>query len=132
MNRKFDAPGLYDPRILKFLSVGLLNTVFGYAIYAILIFINIHYLTALLVATIAGVVFNYFSFGRIVFHGHAGWLVFGKFVIAYGVVYLVNAALLMALTKVFLFSPYVGQVMCIPLSVILSWLLMNYWVYKKD
>lgn len=132
MNRQFDSRPLCDPRIFKFLSVGVLNTVFGYAVYAILIFVNVPYLTALFVATVAGVVFNYFSFGQMVFHGHSGWFVFGKFVIAYGVVYAVNAAFLRVLTKDFLFSPYVGQVICIPLSVVLSWLLMNYWVYKKD
>lgn len=132
MNHQFNNRSLSDPRIIKFLSVGVLNTVFGYAVYAILIFVNVPYLTALFVATVGGVIFNYFSFGRMVFHGHGGWFVFGKFVIAYGVVYVANAALLRALTKDFLFSPYVGQVICIPLSVFLSWLLMNYWVYKKD
>ncbi len=131
MNRQISTAGLSEPRIIKFLSVGVLNTVFGYAVYASLIFVNVPYLTALFVATVAGVVFNYFSFGRMVFHGHGGWFVFGKFVIAYGVVYVVNAALLRALTKDFL-NPYLGQVICIPISVLLSWLLMNYWVYKKD
>lgn len=119
-------------RIVKFIGVGVLNTLFGYGIYAGLVYINLPYLTALFIATFAGVVFNYFSFGRMVFYGHGGWLVFGKFVIAYGVVYIANAALLRALTKDFLFSPYTGQVICIPLSVLLSWLLMNYWVYKND
>ena len=132
MNRQFGIGGLSDPRIIKFLSVGVLNTVFGYAVYAILIFVNVPYLIALFVSTVAGVVFNYFSFGRMVFHGYGGWFVFGKFVISYGVMYLVNAALLRTLTKDFLFSPYVGQIICIPPSILLSWLLMNYWVYKKD
>lgn len=110
----------------------MLNTVFGYSAYAALIFVNVPYLIALFVATVAGVAFNYFSFGRMVFHVHGGWLVFVKFVIAYGVIYVANAVLLRALTKDFLFSLYMGQAICIPLSVLLSWLLMNYWVYKKD
>ncbi|MBV5330122.1 MAG: GtrA family protein [Chlorobium sp.] len=132
MNRQFSAVGLFDPRIIKFLSVGLLNTVFGYAVYASLIFVGVPYLTALFVATVTGVIFNYFSFGRMVFTGHGGWFVFGKFVVAYGVVYAANAALLRVLTKDFIFSPYVGQVICIPLCVLLSWSLMNYLVYQKD
>ena len=132
MIRKFFNRKIPDPRIIRFLSVGVLNTVFGYAIYAVLIFVNVPYLIALSAATAAGVIFNYFSFGRIVFHGHGGWLVFGKFVIAYAVIYGANAMLLKSLTKDFLLSPYVGQIICIPLSVLLSWLLMIYWVYKKD
>ena len=132
MSRKFFNRELPDPQIIKFLGVGVLNTVFGYAIYAMLIFVNVPYLIALLAATVVGVIFNYFSFGRIVFHGYGGWFVFGKFVIAYAVIYGANAALLRALTIDFLLSPYVGQIICIPLSVLLSWLLMTYWVYKKD
>lgn len=132
MSRKFFNRELPDPQIIKFLGVGVLNTVFGYAIYAMLIFGNVPYLIALLAATAVGVIFNYFSFGRMVFHGCGGWFVFGKFVIAYAVIYGANAALLRALTSDFLLSPYVGQVICIPLSVLLSWLLMTYWVYKKD
>ena len=131
MNRQFSIATLFNPRIFKFLCVGVLNTVFGYTLYVILIFFNVPCLTALFVATVGGAIFNYFSFGRIVFHSSGGLFVFGKFILAYGIVYAANAGLLKALTKDFLFSPYVGQGICIPLSVLLIWLLMNYWVYKN-
>ena len=123
---------LFDRRILKFLGTGVLNTIFGYAIYALLIFVTVPPLFALLTATVVGVVFNYFSFGRLVFQGHGGRLVFAKFVLAYGVIYAANAALLGTLTSEFLLNAYVAQAICVPPSVLLSWLLMNYWVYKKD
>lgn len=132
MSQKFFSSELFESRIIKFLGVGVLNTVFGYTIYAALVFVNIPYLIALLAATVAGVIFNYFSFGRMVFHGHGGWFVFGKFVVAYVLIYGVNAAFLRVLTRDFHLNPYVGQVICTPLSVLLSWLLMTYWVYKKD
>lgn len=121
-----------DPKIIKFLSAGVINTVFGYSVYAALLFVKTPYLIALFVATIAGVVFNYFSFGRMVFNGHENWSVFGRFVMAYVLIYTINAVLLGILKAYFLLSPYVGQVICIPISVLLSWLLMNYWVYKND
>lgn len=132
MNRRFFSLGLLYPRIIKFLSVGVLNTLFGYTVYAVLIFFSVPYLTALFLATVVGVVFNYFSIGRMVFSARGGWFIFGKFVLTYALVYIVNATLLSFLTKGFYFSPYLGQIVCIPLSVLLSWLLMNYWVYKKD
>jgi putative flippase GtrA len=128
--KRFSNPLNY--KIIKFISTGILNTLVGYTIYAALISINLPYLTALFIATTAGVVFNYFSFGRIVFHNTGNYLVFVKFIISYGVVYAINAALLDVLMKYFLFSPYTGQIACVPPNVILSWLLMNYWVYKKD
>ncbi len=121
-----------DPKIIKFLGAGLLNTAFGYTVYAGLLFFNTPYLVALFFATVAGVIFNYFSFGRMVFDGNGGWLVFGKFVAAYALIYGVNAALLSGLTNYFLLNPYLGQAICIPLSVVLSWILMNHWVYKND
>ena len=127
----FNNGNCFKPRIVSFLAVGLLNTIFGYAIYAVLVFSNLPYLAALLIATLAGVTFNYFSFGRMVFQARGGWVVFGKFIIAYAAVYAINAILLSILTQGFYLSPYLGQVICIPPSVLLSWLLMNYWVYEK-
>jgi putative flippase GtrA len=121
-----------NSKLIKFLVAGVLNTVFGYAVYAGLLYIETPYLIALLIATVAGVIFNYFTFGRMVFQGSSSWLAFGKFVIAYAIIYGANAIFLQTLTKNFLLSPYLGQMICIPLSVFLSWLLMNYWVYKKD
>jgi hypothetical protein len=67
-----------------------------------------------------------------VFHGDGNWFVFGKFVLAYVLIYAVNATLLRVFTIDFLLSPYIGQIMCIPIGVLMSWLLMNYWVYKNE
>lgn len=131
MNHQLDFRVLTNHRTFRFLSIGILNTAFGYAVYAILLIVNVPYLTALFISTVAGVIFNYFTFGRLVFHGQGGRYVFVKFIITYVLVYAANAVLLDVLTKKFLFSPYVGQVICIPLSVLLSWLLMNKWVFKK-
>lgn len=122
---------MLDRRLIKFLFAGIINTVFGYAVYAFLIFVNLSYPVALFAATVAGVIFNYFSFGQLAFSSQGGRQAFAKFVIAYSVVYLVNAFLLTLLTDNFYLNPYVGQAVCLPLSVLLSWLLMNHWVYRK-
>lgn len=122
---------LLNKRIVKFLSAGALNTAFGYAVYALLVFVKMPYLSALLTATVAGVVFNYFSFGQLVFQGHGGRIVFAKFLIAYSVIYSVNAVVLGGLTNYLLLDAYTAQAICVPPSVVLSWVLMNFWVYKK-
>lgn len=121
-----------DPKVVRFLVTGVLNTLFGYAVFSGLLWLSVQYLIALMLATIAGVIFNYFSFGRLVFQTEVHWRIFAKFVAAYATIYAINAALLAALTKYCSLSPYVGQIICIPVSVGLSWLLMNHWVYKKD
>jgi putative flippase GtrA len=132
MNESLIKTGFFSQTIAKFLGVGVLNTVVGYAIYALLILLHLPYLAALLIATVAGVTFNYFSIGRLVFKSNGGLHVLAKFMTAYSVVYVVNAAGLAVLIKQLQVGPYIGQALCVPLSVILSWLLMNYWVYKND
>jgi len=132
MSYRFGLGRFADLKIIKFLSAGVLNTIFGYTVYAALLFFNAQYLAALFGATVAGVIFNYFSFGRIVFNSYSGWFVLLRFVLSYALIYAVNAALLGILTGYFLLNPYLGQVVCIPIGILLSWLLMNYWVYKND
>lgn len=131
MKWRLNETGFFSPTIAKFLGVGVLNTIVGYAIYAILILLEVPYLAALLMSTVAGVSFNYFSIGRLVFKSRGGLIVFAKFIAAYGLVYFVNAAGLELSIKYFQFNPYLGQALCVPPSVLLSWLLMNYWVYKN-
>ena len=130
MNYPLILSGLLDNKVSRFLLSGLINTAFGYAIYAALIYLDIPYLVALLISTILGIIFNFFSFGRLVFGGYRDWIVFSKFIFSYALIYLFNGGVLIILTKEFLFSPYLGQMLCIPPGIILSWTLMNYWVYK--
>jgi putative flippase GtrA len=132
MNLRFGLERLSDTKTIKFLSAGILNTLFGYFIYAVLLFINIPYTFALFTATIAGVIFNYLIYGRLVFNNNGNWLVFAKFFSAYSIIYIVNIILLRFLMSDFLLNPYLGQSICIPISVLLSWFLMNYWVYKNE
>lgn len=130
MNSADTLGGWRNQRIIKFLGVGVLNTLFGYSIYAGLVFIKMPYLVALLIATIAGIIFNYFSFGRMVFKVRGGWFVFGKFIVAYAVVYVINAVFLSVLSEGGYLNAYLAQGVCILPSVATSWLLMNFWVYK--
>jgi putative flippase GtrA len=113
------------------MSVGIANTLFSYSVYAILLFIKVPFLVALLISTIVGVIFNYINFSLLVFNVNRNWLVFGKFVVSYALIYAVNAAFLRFLTVNLLLNPYFGQAICLPISVLLSWLLMNHWVYKN-
>ena len=121
---------LRNQRVRRFLAVGLLNTLFGYAVYAGLVFIGLPYLAALLLATIIGVTFNYFSFGRMVFKADGGWFVFGKFIVSYVIVYVINAVLLVILTEENYLNAYLAQGVCILPSAAIGWLLMNHWVYR--
>lgn len=122
---------LRTPKITKFVAAGILNTIFGYVIYASLLSFGCKYHMALLFATLVGVVFNYFNYANTVFTERSSWLIFFKFISAYALIYSLNAAGLSALISNFYLSPYMAQVICVPLSVLISWFLMNYWVFKR-
>jgi putative flippase GtrA len=53
-------------RFVRFLLVGVLNTIFGYFLYGTLILIGLDYKLAVLLATILGVLFNFQTTGRLV------------------------------------------------------------------
>ncbi len=129
--QKLSLYGVEKSKITKFLSVGILNTIFGYSIYALFLFLGFTYTLALLFSTVLGVAFNYFNFGKFVFSGLRGGMIFCKFVAVYVGIYALNVVVLRVLVQYVLLNPYAGQLMCIPLSVLISWLLMNYWVFKR-
>ncbi len=54
-------------RFVRFLLVGGLNTAFSYGSFALLVYMGVHYSLAGLVATIAGIVWNFHTTGSLVF-----------------------------------------------------------------
>lgn len=87
------AERLWQVRVIRFLVIGALNTLFSYIIYASLILLGLHYIPASLFSTILGVIFNFFTTGRIVFHNMDNKR-FISFVLVYGFTYFVNYLLL--------------------------------------
>lgn len=86
-------PWLALPRFARFLVVGAVNTVFGYAGFAVLLLLGLHYAVAALLSTILGVLFNFQTIGRLVFGSREPWLIF-RFVGVYGATYVLNVAAL--------------------------------------
>lgn len=76
-------------QLLKFLVVGGINTVFGYALFAGFTWFGMHYPLAIALATVGGVLFNFQSVGRLVF-GSAPRSRFWRFVGVYCLIYLLN------------------------------------------
>lgn len=72
--RELNKASYFNQLIGKFLGVGIVNTIVEYAIYAVLIIFGLPYLAALFIATVMGVIFNYFSIGRLVFKSRGGEL----------------------------------------------------------
>jgi len=119
---------LLEWRLVRFLFVGVLNTIFGYAIYLIGIFLGATPGVALAVATIIGAVFNYFSTGRLVF-ANFGASKLPLFLAAYLVIYLGNFAALRALIGAGS-SPIWAQGILLPLVAISSFIIFKFLVFR--
>ena len=124
------------PRLVRYFVIGGINTVFGYGAYAAFVYVGFHYAAAAFLATVVGVLFNFFTTGRFVFRQvmHARLMV--RFVAVYAVVYVVNVAALTALQHVAIGSyrldPYVaGIVLVLPIA-LLSYALMRRFVFARD
>ncbi len=116
-------------RFIAFCLVGGLNTAFGYSVYAALLYAGLRHAWALLIATCAGVVFNFFSTGRLVFGNRDGSRL-PRFVAVYAIVYVFNLALIELLLAEG-FGPYVGGAISMPAATLVAYALQNRFVFLK-
>lgn len=117
-------------KFATFIYTGILNTIFGYSIFSLFIYLNIKYPFALLFSTITGIAFNYKTFGRFVFKEKKGNLVFIKFIFSYFFLYLLNVTLLNILTLTF--NAYTSQIICLFPMAIISWVIFRFFVFKTN
>ena len=78
---------------VRFMLVGILNTIVGYGLYALFIFLGFNYVLSSLFATILGVLFNFQTIGRMVFKKHCNSLVF-RFISVYVIVFFIGIGLI--------------------------------------
>ena len=113
---------------LRFLVVGGINTLFGYAVSALFILLGLHYVLAALLATICGILFNFNTTGRIVFKNKDNRLLL-RFFGVYAITYLINIGLLKLFDMAGVGSLVAGAIIVLPMAVV-SFLLMRRFVFK--
>jgi len=116
-------------QLIRFLIVGLLNTVVGYSLYAFFIYIGINYVLAILFSTILGILFNFKTIGKFVFESSDQRLL-TKFFYAYLVTFIANVYIVTEL-KFFGYDDYTSGFIAIIISSALSFILTKYLVFKK-
>ena len=114
-------------RFIKFLLVGALNTAFGLSIYAVLIHVGLPIWAALIGGNVAGIVFNFFTTGSLVF-SEVSLMRLPRFIGVYLTCYILNY-----LSIRFLVSLHVGaiksQVFISPIIAVTSFYLMSRYVF---
>lgn len=119
-----------DSYFARFLIIGLFNALFGYSIFALLLFIGIHYTIATLIATILGVLFNFKTIGMFVFNNAKNSLIV-KFILVYTVAYLINIACLKVFSMLSIDYYLAGLLMLAPMA-LLTFLMNKRFVFDKD
>lgn len=116
-----------QPQFLRFLLVGLLNTVVGYGLFAFFTWLGLVYPLAIGMATLAGIAFNFQSTGRLVFRG-APWSRMGRFAGVYAVIYGLNVAAVALLLGAGLNVYAANALVILPLALI-AYLLQQKFVF---
>jgi len=116
-------------RTLRFLATGALNTVFGFGLYALLLWVGFIPHAAQLLGRIGGVIFNYFSYGRFAF----GDLSLNKrrFLTNYLGNYLFAVALLWILLQ-FTSNGYLAGAATMVVTTFLNFLVMRFYVAQNE
>jgi len=114
---------------IRFIAVGILNTIFGYSVYALLIFLSVDYKVSIFIATMVGAVFNFFSIGQIVFYNKSISPLL-LFFLAFSLIYIINVELMKALLSIWPHK-YAGQALLLPALAALSFGLNKYFVFGR-
>jgi len=120
---------LIDKKKINFLLIGILNTIFGYALYSLFIYIELNYKLALLLSYFFGIVFNFLSYKIFVFKINYSYARFAKYFCSYLITYYINILLLSQL-NLFVENFYLSQIFSLPFVIIVTWVLLNRWVFK--
>lgn len=119
-----------DYLFVKFILVGILNTLFGYTVFALLLFTGLHYSLAVILATIAGVLFNFKTTGVLVFKNNNNLLIF-KFVAMYTFTSAVSIGLL-HIAELNKLNLYFAGLITTGMMAVVSFIISKYWVFKES
>lgn len=120
---------LVGNQFVRFVLVGGINTLFGVGVYCMAIFIGLPYFIATLVSNVLGVLFNFFTTGRLVFRNSDPRLIF-RFVACYIAIYFINTAVVKLFIEAGLNSYWAG-ILATPVVALCSYSLLKYFVYRK-
>ena len=119
----------WEIRLFRFFVIGAVNTLFSYLIYAGAILIGMHYTLAMLISTVLGIIFNFFTTGKVVFRSLEGRRFF-LFMLVYAVTYVVNILLLRLLVDVIHINKLIaGALVTLPVA-LLSYYLNARWTFR--
>jgi putative flippase GtrA len=120
---------LLQSRPVRFIAIGIVNTIFGYAVFTGLFLLSGNHRLSIVCATIIGIIFNFFTTGRIVFKNVDNRLI-PRFVGGYAISLATNLVLLEILVRLGV-GALVAQVICLPPVVVLTYFVNARLVFRN-
>lgn len=117
-------------QFVKFMMVGVVNTIFSYCVYAIFIFFHFHYIAASLLQFVISTMFNFNTIGKVVFKNKDKRLVW-RFALVCLFMYGLYVGGLKLLNMTGLNDYATGAILVLPISV-LSYFLNKIFVFTSD
>jgi putative flippase GtrA len=121
---------LLRSRAVKFIAIGIMNTAFGYFVFAMLYLATADHRLSIMVATIVGVIFNFLTTGRIVFENTSNALIF-RFVGGYAFSLGANLVLLEIPVRLDA-NALLAQALCLPPVVGLTYFVNARLVFRNS
>lgn len=116
-------------RLWRYYQAGIVNTVFGYGLYALFVAAGFNMYVAQITAHVLGVVFNYFTYSRYAFRDHHGSK--SRFVVSYAVNYLLGLAALATASTV-IHSPYLAGLVAVVFVSVVNYFILKHLVFFRQ
>ena len=124
---------LFSYQPIRFLFVGGLNTLVGYGIYALLVYIGVNYLLANTISTIIGIAHSYLWNRFFTFKSkNRAIKEITKFVSVYIVSYLIGMCTLFIFKDKLNISAYIAGLINLVITTLISYFGHKYYSFKKD
>lgn len=114
---------------IKYILVGILNTFFGYIVYSAFILFGFNYGFSATIAYLIGVIFNFKSYGTLVFKNNNNQLII-KFIISYFLLYIIYVGAI----KIFIilnFHELISGAISTIITAFISYFSNKYFVFRK-
>lgn len=120
----------WDNQFFRFIFIGGVNTLFGYSVFSLLVYCEVHYSLALFFATILGVIFNFKTIGIIVFKNGKNNRVI-RFIAVYVILYFLNLVIIWVLKNMNTNIYVAGGIAVLPVAFI-GFYLNKRFVFGKE
>ena len=115
-------------KLWRYYQAAIVNTVFGYGLYTLLVFLGLNMYVAQAVAQVLGVCFNYVTYSRHTFKDSQGSK--PRFAAAYVLNYLLQLGFL-ALAARFVESPYIAGLISLIIVSLINFFILNRLVFTR-